>query len=159
MKKLPLLLAILFTALLVSPCMADNESVGRYSYIQIESAVVDVVNLNNVSFDVNYDVDDDVNFLVFLLGKNDLKDKLCDIFGLEDCRFDIVDLDHAVFYSNIQSFNNGDGTYWFPEMSFKIEVPNVTVKAQENYKIFDSIQNFPGIGYYFGRDNSTATGS
>lgn len=148
MKKLPLVLVILSVVFFVSPAMAD-ETLGRYSYIQIESVLIDVVDLDQAVFDIKYHVDDNVDFLVLLLGKNDLKEKLCDIFDLEDCSIESVGSNHARFVSDIHSYNNGDGTYWFPEISFKIEVPNVTVRAQENYRRFDSIQEFPGIGYYY----------
>jgi len=150
MKKLPLFLAILSALLLVSPVMAD-EIMGCYSYVQVESASIDVIDLNKAVFDVDYQVDENVNFLVLLLGKNDLKQKLCDIFDLDNCRFEAVDMDHARFYSSIDSLNYGDGAYWFPERSFKTKIPNLTVKAHDNYKIFDSVREFPGIGYYYGK--------
>lgn len=155
MKKLPLFLIVLFAAvLLVSPGMAQQPD-GRYSYIQVDSVDINVIDINKAEFEVNYTIDENVNFLVMLLGKNDLKQKLCQVLSLEDCHFDSVDLNRAHFTSYIQSYNNGDGTYWFPERVFKIEVPNVTIRAQDNYKIFDSVMEFPGIGYYYGPVNTT----
>lgn len=148
MKKLPLFLVILSTLLLVSSVMA-NETMGRYSYIQVDSVSIDVIDLDKAVFDVDYQIDENVNFLVLLLGKNDLKQKLCDIFNLDNCRFEVADMDHARFYSTINSLNYGDGAYWFPERTFKIEVPNLTVKAQDSSKRFDSVKEFPGIGYYY----------
>ncbi len=153
MKKLPLVLAAIFAfALIIPPGMAGS-SEGRYSYIQVESVAIDVIDLNKAMFEVDYQVDENVNFLVLLLGKNDLKQKLCEVFDLDSCRFEVVDMDHARFSSEIHSYNNGDGTYWFPERVFKTEIPNLTIKAQDNYKIFESIKEFPGIGYYYGSRN------
>ncbi len=153
MNKFTLVPVILFAIALlaVSPAMA-NSTEGRYSYIQVESVDIEVIGLNEASFDVNYKIDDNVNFLVLLLGKSDLKQKICEIFDLENSRFERVDMDGASFHSNIQSYNNGDGTYWFPERTFRTDIPNLTVKAQESYKKFDLVREFPGIGYYYGNN-------
>lgn len=149
MKKVPLVLIMLVTFSLVSPALAD-EAIGRYSYIQVESVAIDVIDPDEAVFEVNYQVDESVNFLVLLLGKNDLKEKLCEIFALDSCRFESVDMEHARFYSEIHSYNSGDGAYWFPERVFKTEVPNLTVRApQGTYKEFDSLKEFSGIGYYY----------
>lgn len=148
MKKLLPVLVILFAVFLVSPVMA-NETMGRYSYIQVESAAIDVVGLDDAVFDVKYQVDDNVDFLVLLLGKNDLKEKLCEIFDLDSCTFETVNMSHARFHSDIQSYNYGEGTYWFPERTFRTEIPNLTIKAQDSSKTFDSVQEFPGIGYFY----------
>lgn len=151
MKKLPLFIIILSALFLISPVMADDKT-GQYSYIQVDSVFIDVIDLDKAVFDVNYQIDDNVKFLVLLLGKTDLKEKLCDIFDLTNCRFEEVDMDHARIYSDINSLNNGEGAYWFPERKFKIEIPNLTIRAYENYKIFDSVKDFPGIGYYYGNN-------
>ena len=149
MKKLLLVIVVmLFSIFLVSPGMA-NETMGRYGYIQVDSAAIDVIDLDEAVFNVSYRVDDNVDFLVILLGKNDLKDKLCDIFDLDNCRFETVGMDHARFFSDIHSYNYGEGTYWFPERNFRTEIPNLTIKAQDSFKEFDSVQEFPGIGYFY----------
>ena len=148
MKKLLPVLVILFAVFLVSPVMA-NETMGRYSYIQVESVAIDVMDLDEATFNVTYEVDDNVDFLVLLLGKNDLKQKLCEIFNLDSCRFESVGMNHASFVADVHSYNYGEGTYWFPEITFKTEIPNLTIKAQDSSKTFESVQEFPGIGYFY----------
>ncbi|WOF16257.1 hypothetical protein F1737_05795 [Methanoplanus sp. FWC-SCC4] len=146
MRKVSFLVLLMLVISLSAPAMAGEP--GRYSYVTIESVNITVLDFNKAGFEVDYSVDENVQFLVLLLGKGDLKDKLSEIFGYDDYTFDNVDMDHASFKVNIRSYNNGDGTYWFPEQKFKIEIPNITIQAQDNYKIFPQVKDFPGIGYY-----------
>jgi len=106
---------MMLVAALVTPAVAGND--GRYSYITVEDVTIRLVKEQAV-VTINYQIDSGIGFLVLLLGKSDLKQKVLDILNFEDAQIQTVDLEHAVVVVNNASNDYGHGSYWFPEHKF-----------------------------------------
>ncbi|NYT06033.1 MAG: hypothetical protein GKC04_06655 [Methanomicrobiales archaeon] len=121
---------------------------GRYSYITVESVQINLVN-DRATIEVWYSIDEGVQFLVVLLGKSDLKDKLTSILLVEDARYRVIELDHAVLVVEGVSYNYGDGSYWFPEHAFGTTIPDLIVRTPQSVRHLTDTGVFPnGIGYF-----------
>jgi hypothetical protein len=146
MKKLSLAIIFLLLGGMIMPAMAGD--VGRYSYINVHSVNINLEN-EKATIDIFYTVDDGIRFLVLLLGKSDMKNKLLMVADFENANFQSVDLDHAVLVINNASNDNGDGSYWFPEHKFGIVIPKLVVKTPQVTRTFLVTDEFPnGIGHF-----------
>lgn len=130
---------------MISPALAGD--IGRYSYITVENIEINLVN-ERASVDVYYTIDDGIQLLVMLLGKSDLKNKLTKIVNY-DGEFQLVELDHAVLIVEGASEDYGDGSYWFPEHTFGIIVPELTVQTPQVTRTYYLTDEFSsGIGHF-----------
>lgn len=130
----------------VAPAMALNEE--KFSYITVQN--VDIT-LDNTSARIrmNYTIDDGTRFIVMLLGKQDLKNKLIKILNYEDVVVKNIELDSAEVMITDASYTYGRGIYWFPSHQFNVNVPVLTVHTPQTRRQFTNVNEFPnGIGYF-----------
>jgi len=127
MKIRPLIVAILFFCICVSPVLSAES--GRISYISIDHIDIELVD-DVATINVDYRIDDIVSYLVMLLGKSDLKY-------------------NAILVVRGISYDYGDGSYWFPEHQFGIILPEIVVKTPQISRNFTNTDIIPhGIGYF-----------
>lgn len=146
MRAYAVMLLILLSLSMAVPGMAANAD--RYSYITIQDVQI---NLNNGSADihVNYKVDEGTRFIFFILGKQDLKNKLMKILNYEDAQMNRIDLSSADFTVEDAALSYGKGIYWYPSHEFNIVIPTLSVKTPQVTRNFTMTKEFPGgIGYF-----------
>lgn len=146
MRAYAVVLLILLTLSMAVPVMAVNED--RYSYITVQDVQI---NLNNGSADihVSYKVDEGTRFIFFILGKQDLKNKLMKILNYEDARMNRIDLSSADFTVEDAALSYGKGIYWYPSHEFNIVIPTLSVKTPQVTRNFTMTKEFPsGVGYF-----------
>ena len=149
MRAYAIVLLILLSISLVIPVMAANEE--RYSYITIRDVQIRLDNGNAV-INVNYKVDEGTRFIFFLLGKQDLKNKLMKILNYDDARLTRIDLSSAEFTVEDAALSYGNGIYWYPSHDFNIAIPLLTVSSPQATRNFTMTREFPGGMGYFGTD-------
>jgi hypothetical protein len=146
MRAYAVVLLILFTLSMAVPVMAANAD--RYSYI----TVYDVqIKLNNGSADihVNYKVDEGTRFIFFILGKQDLKNKLMKILNYQDAQMNRIDLSSADFTVDDAALSYGNGIFWYPSHDFNVVIPELSVKTPQATRNFTMTKQFPGgMGYF-----------
>jgi hypothetical protein len=128
------------------PVIAVNED--RYSYITVQDVQI---KLNNGSavIHVNYKVDEGTRFIFFILGKQDLKNKLIKILNYEDAQMNRIDLSSADFTVEDASFSYGNGIFWYPSHQFNIVIPMLSVNTPQVTRNFTMTKEFPsGMGYF-----------
>ncbi|MBP2132565.1 hypothetical protein J2128_000486 [Methanomicrobium sp. W14] len=145
MKIIYVLSALLLLSLIVPAVSADEGS--QYSYIGITNLSVELSD-NEAVYDVHYNIDEGVQFLVLFLGKSDLKSKLSRVMNIKNGRFDIVDMDHAVITVDNSSVDNGDGSLWFPRKELMVNIPVISVKTPRTSTTYNDTKEIPGIGYF-----------
>lgn len=142
--------AVVFLCLLIFgmavPVMAANED--KYSYITVKDIQIQLDNGSAV-IHVNYKVDEGTRFIFFLLGKQDLKNKLMKILNYEDARITRIDLSSADFTVDDAAFSYGKGIYWYPSHAFNVVVPVLSVRSPQATRNFTMTKEFPsGMGYF-----------
>lgn len=146
MRNITVMLLCLFAISMAVPVMAANEE--RYSYITIKDIQIKLDNGSAV-IHVNYKVDEATRFIFFLLGKQDLKNKLMKILNYEDARITRIDLSSADFTLENAAFSYGNGIYWYPSHSFNVVVPELSVQSPQAVRNFTMTREFPsGMGYF-----------
>ena len=128
---------------------------NHYGYITVNSVDVNLDGVNAV-YTVNYSIDPWIAFLVFLLGKQDLKDRLLKIINppvpgsgqTQAIVFQYVDNEKAVISVSNAAMSYGDNTYWYPEQEFAVTIPQITftasfTKTYNNTRVIER-----GFGYY-----------
>ncbi|MFA5267522.1 MAG: hypothetical protein WC379_06085 [Methanoregula sp.] len=129
-----------------APALAASED--RYSYITVEAVHI---KLNNGTADihVNYTVDESTRFIFFLLGKQDLRDKLLKILNYEDAKIQRIDLSSADLIVYNASHSQGRGVYWYPTHDFNVVIPSLTVQSPQTTRTFYNTTQFPeGMGFF-----------
>jgi len=149
MRAYAIVLLILLSISLVVPVMAANEE--RYSYITIRDVQISLDNGNAV-INVNYKVEEGTRFIFFLLGKQDLKNKLMKILNYEDARLTRIDLSSAEFTVEDAALSYGNGIYWYPSHDFNSAIPLLSVRSPQATRNFTMTREFPGGMGYFGTD-------
>jgi hypothetical protein len=140
------LLLILFTLSMSVPVMAANAD--RYSYITVEDVQIKLNN-GSANIHVNYKVDEGTRFIFFILGKQDLKNKLMKILNYQDAQMNRIDLSSADFTVQDAALSYGDGIFWYPSHNFNVVIPVLTVKTPQVTRNFTMTKEFPaGIGYF-----------
>jgi hypothetical protein len=141
-------LAVL-TLLLIScaaPALAASED--RYSYITVEDVGIRLDNGTAV-IHVNYSVDEGTRFIFFLLGKQDLKNKLLKILNYEDAKIQRIDLSSADFTVYNASHSYGKGIYWYPSHEFNVVIPSLSIQSPQASRNFTNTKEFPGgMGFF-----------
>lgn len=146
MRAYAFVLLILLSMGLVVPVLAANEE--RYSYITIQDIQIRLDNESAV-IHVNYKVDEGTRFIFFLLGKQDLKNKLLKILNYKDARMNRIDLSSADFTVEDAALSYGDGIYWYPSHDFNIAIPSLSVSSPQATRNFSMTRVFPGgMGYF-----------
>jgi hypothetical protein len=141
-------MAVLIFVLLscIAPALAASED--RYSYITVESVQIRLDN-GTAIIHVNYSVDEGTSFIFFLLGKQDLKNKLLKILNYADAKVQRIDLSSADFTVYNASYSYGNGIYWYPSHDFNVVIPSLSVQSPRVTRNFINTTQFPdGMGYY-----------
>ena len=128
MRAYAVVLLILLTLSMAVPVMAVNED--RYSYITVQDVQIKLNNGRAV-IHVNYKVDEGTRFIFFILGKQDLKNKLIKILNYEDAQMNRIDLSSADFTVEDASFSYGNGIFWYPSHDFNVVIPKLSVKTPQ----------------------------
>lgn len=152
-RAITLLILLVFCIVVTTPVYAANED--RYSYIKVSDIEVQLNN-GTALIHVNYSVDEGTRFIFFLLGKQDLKNKLLKILNYDDAHMNHIDLSSAEFTVDDASYSYGNGIYWYPSHDFNVVIPNLTVKSPQTMRNFSMVKQFPGGIGYFGPDNSSS---
>jgi hypothetical protein len=146
MRAYALAVLILFLTCCAAPALAAGED--RYSYITVEDVQIRLDNGTAV-IHVNYSVDEGTRFIFFLLGKQDLKNKLLKILNYEDARIQRIDLSSADFTVYNASHSYGKGIYWYPSHDFNVVIPSLTVQSPQATRNFTDTKAFPGgMGFF-----------
>jgi hypothetical protein len=146
MRACALAVLILLLMCYAAPALAASED--RYSYITVEEVQIRLDNGTAV-IHVNYAVDDSTRLFFFLLGKQDLKNKLLKILNYEEAKVQRIDLSNAdlTVYNASQSL--GKGVYWYPSHDFNVVIPSLTVQSPQATKKFINTKQFPGgMGFF-----------
>ena len=149
MRAFAVVLLILLTIGMAVPVMAANED--RYSYITVQEIQI-LLDNGNAIIHVNYKVEENTRFIFFLLGKQDLKNKLMKILNYKDAQMKHIDLSSAEFTVEDASLSYGNGIYWYPSHTFNIAIPMLSVKSPQAIKNFTMTREFPGGMGYFATD-------
>jgi hypothetical protein len=146
MRCFTVVLLFFLTLSMAVPVMAVNED--RYSYITVKDIQIQLDNGSAV-IHVNYKVDEGTRFIFFLLGKQDLKNKLMKILNYEGARIKRIDLSSADFTVEDAAISYGNGIYWYPSHEFNIVVPVLSVQSPQATRNFTMTNEFPsGMGYF-----------
>jgi hypothetical protein len=140
------LLCLFFICLLIAPVIAANDE--RYGYITVESVQIQLVNATAL-IDVHYSVDEGTRLIFFLLGKQDLKNKLLKILNYDDAQMEYVNLSDAEFVINQAAYSYGNGIFWYPTHQFHVVIPKLTVASPQVMRNYTNTNLFPnGMGYF-----------
>jgi len=146
MRARAIALLIIISLFLVTPALAANEE--RYGYITVQDVTVQLEN-GTAAIHVNYAVDEGTRFIFFLLGKQDLKNKLLKILNYDDAQITRIDLSSADFIVDDAAFSYGDGIYWYPSHEFNVAIPNLTIHTPQATRNFTMANTFPaGMGFF-----------
>jgi len=141
-------IVLLFIVVLgiATPALAANEE--RYGYITVQDVTVRLDN-GTAAIHVNYTVDEGTRFIFFLLGKQDLKNKLLKILNYDTAQIKRIDLSSADFTVDDAAFAYGNGIYWYPSHEFNVAIPTLTIETPQVSRNFTMVKEFPaGMGYF-----------
>jgi hypothetical protein len=140
--------------------VSDNstfvEGSNRYGYLTIESVAFSLSG-TDAEVTVEYEITPWIAFLVFLFGKQDLKNRVLSVIGYPETgkadqvvTFTYVDNDRAVITVKNAVVDYKDGSYWYPMHEFGTVIPTLTfVVGSEDTKIYNNTQSMPkGFGYF-----------
>jgi hypothetical protein len=146
MRAYAVVLLILFTLGMAVPVMAANAD--RYSYITVQDVQIKLNN-GKAIIHVNYKVDEGTRFIFFILGKQDLKNKLMKILNYQDAQMIRIDLSSADFTVEDAAVSYGNGIFWYPSHDFNVVIPMLSVKTPQVTRNFTMTKQFPGgMGYF-----------
>jgi hypothetical protein len=146
MRAQAMAMLAIFVVSIITPVMGANEE--RYGYITVQDVTVQLRN-DTAFINVNYTVDEGTRIIFFLLGKQDLKNKLYRILNYEGAQMDRIDLQSAEFSVDGAAYSYGKGIYWYPAHQFNIVVPSLTVQSPQVTRTFSMTSTFPdGMGYF-----------
>ncbi|MDD3406887.1 MAG: hypothetical protein PHP13_02255 [Methanomicrobium sp.] len=145
MKKGIVIALLLLISCIIPAVSADKD--GQYSYIEVQNISLELTK-DKAVYDINYSIDDGIQFLVVLLGKSDLKSKIISLMNFESCRFDVLDMDHARIVVDKPSIDNGDGSLWYPRKEIRAVVPEIVVKTPRATRSLSNTREIPGMGYF-----------
>jgi hypothetical protein len=140
------LLCFFCIGLIIAPAIAANDE--RYGYITVDSVQIQLEN-DTALVDVHYSVDEGTRLIFFLLGKQDLKNKLLKILNYDDAQMRHIDLSEADFVVSGAAYSYGNGIYWYPSHQFNVVVPKLTVVTPQIVRNYSNTNLFPeGMGYF-----------
>jgi hypothetical protein len=140
------LLSIILVVGFATPAMAASEE--RYGYIKVQEVTVRLDN-DTAIIHINFTVDEGTRIIFFLLGKQDLKNKLYHILNYDGAQMRRIDLGTAEFYVDNASYSYGKGIFWYPSHDFNVVIPFLTIQSPQVTRTFTMTNTFPeGIGYF-----------
>ena len=139
-------IGLLLIVLCIAPVAADNDQ--RYGYITLESVQIQLHN-DTALIDMHYSVDEGTRIIFFLLGKQDLKNKLETILNFNNTQMQYINLSDAEFSVPQASYSYGNGIFWFPTHQFNVLIPKLTVASPQVTQNISNTNVFPdGMGYF-----------
>ena len=139
-------ISLFLIVLCIAPAAAANDE--RYGYITLESVQIQLHN-DTALVDMHYSVDEGTRIIFFLLGKQDLKNKLITILNYDDAQMQYVNLSDAEFVVGQAAYSYGNGVYWFPTHQFNVVIPRLTIASPQVVRNFTNTNLFPdGMGYF-----------
>ncbi|OPY36729.1 MAG: hypothetical protein A4E35_01837 [Methanoregula sp. PtaU1.Bin051] len=136
---------ILFISIVAHGMAASEE---RYGYITVQDVTINLQN-DSAIIDVEYSVDEGTRIIFFLLGKQDLKNKLYHILNYPEAQARKINLNAAEFYVENAAYSYGKGIYWYPSHEFNVVIPSLTIRSPQVTRTFSMTSSFPdGIGYF-----------
>lgn len=146
MRARAIVLLFILVLGIATPALGANEE--RYGYLKIEDVTVRLDN-GTAAIHVNYSVDEGTRFIFFLLGKQDLKNKLLKILNYDTAQIKRIDLSSADFTVDDAAFAYGNGIYWYPSHEFNVAIPTLTIETPQVSRNFTMVKEFPaGMGYF-----------
>ncbi len=128
------------------PVLAANDE--WYSYIKINDMTI-ILEKDQANIKVNYTIDPGTQLIVYLLGKQDLKNKLLKVLNYEDATVKNVEMNSAEIQINDISYDYGKGIYWFPEHEFNVVIPNLRVVSPQVSREYRNTKKFSdGMGFF-----------
>jgi hypothetical protein len=153
-------IAVVFVLILLISLAAHGVAATeeRYGYITIQNVTVSLSN-DSAIINVDYSVDEGTRIIFFLLGKQDLKNKLYHILNYPNAQTRKISLDKAEFYVDKAAYSYGKGIYWYPSHEFNVVIPSLTIQSPQVTKTYSMTNSFPdGIGYFDdGNSNQKST--
>ncbi|HJJ50780.1 MAG TPA: hypothetical protein O0X01_04580 [Methanocorpusculum sp.] len=137
-----------------TPVPVDESN--RYGYLTIKSIDI-VLSGTDTEITVKYEITPWIAFLVFLFGKQDLKNRVLSVVGYPEvgkenqvAKYTYVDNDRAEITVENVIIDYRDGSYWYPAHTFGTVIPKLTfVIGPTESKTYDNIQIMPkGFGYF-----------
>ncbi|OPX72487.1 MAG: hypothetical protein A4E38_00557 [Methanoregulaceae archaeon PtaB.Bin108] len=146
MKGVAVALLFICTLSLAFPVLAGNDQ--KYGYVTVEN--VDITLEKGVAnIDIRYSLDEPTRLIVFLLGKQDLKNRILKVLNYDDAEVVTIEMDRANLVVKDVSYNYGRGIYWFPSHQFNVIIPTLKVTTPQITREFFSTNTIPnGIGYF-----------
>jgi hypothetical protein len=146
MKVSAIAVLCIFVVGMAVPVLAANEE--RYSYITINDMTINLEK-DQANIRVNYSIDTGTQLIVYLLGKQDLKNKLLKVLNYEDATVKNVEMNSAEIVINDISYDYGKGIYWFPEHEFNVVIPNLRIVSPQVSREYHNTKNFSdGMGFF-----------
>ena len=113
-------ISLILILLCVAPAAAANEE--RYGYITLQSVQIQLHN-DTAIIDMHYSVDEGTRFIFFLLGKQDLKNKLITILNYDDAQMQFVNLSDAEFEIDQVAYSVRERCILVPDTSVQCRNP------------------------------------
>ncbi|MCU0629880.1 MAG: hypothetical protein MUF37_01850 [Methanoregulaceae archaeon] len=146
MKASAIALLCMIVISMAMPVLAANDE--RYSYITINDMTINL-DKDQANIKVNYSIDTGTQLIVYLLGKQDLKNKLLKVLNYEDAIVKSVEMNSAEIQVNDISYDYGKGIYWFPEHEFNVLIPNLKVVSPQVTREYRNTKKFSdGMGFF-----------
>ncbi|WP_319378807.1 hypothetical protein [uncultured Methanocorpusculum sp.] len=132
------------------------EGSNRYGYLTVDSVNM-VLSGSDAEITVQYEVTPWIAFLVFLFGKQDLKNRVLSVVGYPEngkdsqvVTFSYVDNDRAVITVKNAVTDYGDGSYWYPAHTFGTVIPELNfILTPTETKTYTNTQVMTkGFGYF-----------
>ena len=139
-------ICLLLIVLCIAPAAAANDQ--RYGYITLDSVQIQLNN-DTALVNMHYSVDEGTRIIFFLLGKQDLRNKLITILNYNNAQMEYVNLSDAEFLVDQASYSYGNGIYWYPTHQFNVVIPKLTVSSPQVVRNYTNTNLFPdGLGYF-----------
>lgn len=133
-----------------------TEGSNRYGYLTVRSMDI-ALSGTEAEITVQYEVTPWIVFLVFLFGKQDLKNRVLSVVGYPEpgkdsqtAVYTYVDNSRAVIVVKNAVIDYEDGSYWYPAHTFGTVIPKLTfIIGPAESKIYSNIKVMQkGFGYF-----------
>jgi len=133
-----------------------TEGSNKYGYLTVHSMDI-VLSGTEAEITVQYEVKPWIAFLVFLFGKQDLKNRVLSVVGYpeagkdsQSATYTYVDNSRAVIVVKNAVIDYQDGSYWYPAHTFGTVIPKLTfILSSTDSKIYSNVKVMQkGFGYF-----------
>jgi hypothetical protein len=129
---------------------------NHYGYITVRSINM-TLDGTDAEIALTYEIDPWMSFLVFLFGKQDLKDRLLKIINYPEANpareqvitYKYVDNTRAVIDITNAALSYGDNSYWYSAHAFRVEVPEFIIQTPSGDRNYTNIREMDrGFGFF-----------